>query len=117
MHKSQDLKNIRAFWSLEVVNKETNAIINRAHTTYLQNNGVSPGRTLVWPGVTFPMDSMEGQAILGELFTCLTWGRYIAVVLELIRSRNEQAHPTASRQDTSWHNINDNWAATKSYIE
>jgi hypothetical protein len=61
----RSVRNVNAFWVLEITNRETNAIINRAHMTYSQNKYPPAGRTLVWPGVTFDVESLEGQALLG----------------------------------------------------
>lgn len=67
LHHPQNIQNLHAFWSLSITNRDTDALINRAHLTYSPHEGTpSPGRTLLWPGVSFPIESLEGQAILGE---------------------------------------------------
>lgn len=65
--KGKNLGNIRAFWCIGVVSQQTNAIINQAHATFDRGDGRGvPGRTLVFPGVNFPIESVEAQAILGK---------------------------------------------------
>ncbi|KAH7079666.1 hypothetical protein FB567DRAFT_501906 [Paraphoma chrysanthemicola] len=65
-NNAESIKHINAFWTLEITNKETNAIINQCHNSYSQNTDPPPGRTLVWPGVSFPIETIEGQALLGS---------------------------------------------------
>lgn len=68
---AKSIRNILAFWAVEITNGETNAKIHRVHGTYSQNGE----RTLVWPGVTFDVEAAEGQALLGTFFTlsCTIW--------------------------------------------
>jgi hypothetical protein len=65
MNDAKSIRNINAFWAVEITNRETNAIINRAHLTYSQNKHPPAGRTLMWSGVTFDVEAVEGQAFLG----------------------------------------------------
>jgi len=99
------LEGIKGFMSLMVVNVDTRQIVDEVlRARYGEfNEGVLP-----WPGTTFDVDDVEGQALLGMSGPSekrVGWA-----------DDEMQALRMDLRLASFWHSISRNWAATRSLI-